>query len=207
MKECQVITKQVRRNWWMDAALFIAGLGAALTGVYFLALPVGGYQGGRNPTYGITILFDRHTWDTLHAWTGVAMIVAVLIHLVWHWSWIKGSARRIFEEVVRGSRQMSSRSRINIGIDAIIAVGFLLSAVSGIYFLLGPGETASRDLPSFIFSSGAWDVIHTWSSVAMIIGIMAHLVLHWSWIKSVSARCLAPAEKNKIHKQQSETPA
>ena len=33
-----------------------------------------------------------------------------------------------------------------------------------------------------------WDVIHTWSSVVMIIGILLHLAAHWSWIKTITRR-------------------
>jgi ABC-type transporter Mla subunit MlaD len=53
------ISMQTRKNWLIDAAVFVGGIVAALSGIYFLFLPSGGYQGGRNPTYGITFLFDR----------------------------------------------------------------------------------------------------------------------------------------------------
>lgn len=207
MDECQVITKHVRRNWLIDVGLFLAALGATITGIYFLIFPVGGYQGGRNPYYGITVLFDRETWDILHAWTGVLMIAAVLIHLVWHWNWLKGAARRIFGELVRGIRQIGLRSRLNAAMDTLIALGFLLSAASGVYFLLAPGGISGHNLQPFLFSPAAWDVIHTWSSIMMLIGIMVHLALHWSWIKSVSMRCLMPAGKVRILKKQNEISA
>jgi len=38
-----------RRNWWIDLSLFSSAILASLSGIYFLFLPVGGYQGGRNP--------------------------------------------------------------------------------------------------------------------------------------------------------------
>ena len=75
---------QTRTNWLIDAAVFLSSVLAAITGIYFLFLPVGGYQGGRNPMYGIIFLFDRHTWDDLHTWTGIAMIAAAVIHLAFH---------------------------------------------------------------------------------------------------------------------------
>ena len=64
------ISMQTRKNWLIDAAVFLGGIVAALSGIYFLFLPSGGYQGGRNPMYGITIFFQRHTWDDLHTWGG-----------------------------------------------------------------------------------------------------------------------------------------
>jgi hypothetical protein len=49
----QTVSKQTQKNWWIDAALFISALIAAFSGIYFLLLPTGGYQGGRNPLYEI----------------------------------------------------------------------------------------------------------------------------------------------------------
>lgn len=197
MNDFSIVKKQVRRNWQVDLGLFLAALGAALTGVYFLILPVGGYQGGRNPLYGITFLFERETWDLLHTWTGVAMIAAVLIHLVLHWNWIAGSFKRISSDIFQRNKQLSLKSRINVTVDFIVAICFFLTAASGIYFLLGPTGIPSRSLPQFIFNAQTWDLIHTWAFVVMATGVMIHLALHWNWIGSVGARLLTPSRKIK----------
>jgi len=42
---------------------------------HFLFLPVDGHQGGRNPFFGVLILFDRHSWDDIHAWSSVVINV------------------------------------------------------------------------------------------------------------------------------------
>jgi len=55
------ISMQTRKKWLLDVALLAGGILAALSGIYFLFLPSGGYEGGRNPMDGITILFSRHT--------------------------------------------------------------------------------------------------------------------------------------------------
>ena len=70
----KTVSLQTRTNWIIDLTVFLGGLAAAISGIYFLFLPSGGYQGGRNPMYGVTVLFARHTWDDLHTWSGVAMI-------------------------------------------------------------------------------------------------------------------------------------
>jgi len=59
MKEKIVLPPKVKGNWWLDLSLFLGGLLATLSGIYFLVLPTGGYQGGRNPYYGIQVLFNR----------------------------------------------------------------------------------------------------------------------------------------------------
>jgi len=56
-----------------------------LSGVYFLFLPSGGYKGGRNPMYGVTILFERHTWKRFTPGAAWAMIVVAVVHLAVHW--------------------------------------------------------------------------------------------------------------------------
>ena len=55
------ISTQTRNNWLIDAGLALSAVTAMISGIYFLYLPVGGYQGGRNPMYGVHILFERHT--------------------------------------------------------------------------------------------------------------------------------------------------
>ena len=86
---------QTRANWLIDLTVLLGGLLASLSGIYFLFLPSGGYQGARNPMYGITILFNRRTWEDQHTWTGVAMIAAAAVHLAIHWQWVKTMTRRI----------------------------------------------------------------------------------------------------------------
>jgi preprotein translocase subunit SecY len=180
------VSKQTRNNWLIDAAVFIGALVAAITGVYFLFLPSGGYQGGRNPMYGITILFDRHTWDDLHTWFGVLMIAAVVIHFAIHWNWVKGMAKRMAKSAAGKGARMNRHGIFNVAIDAAVAIGFLLAAISGVYFMFaGAGRAAD---PLFIFSRTTWDLIHTWSGVAMIAAAVIHFAIHWRWVVKVTAK-------------------
>jgi hypothetical protein len=176
------LSLQTRMNWLIDAGLFTSALIATITGIYFLFLPSGGYRGGRNPYYGITILFDRHTWDDLHTWFGVAMIAIVAIHLTIHWRWIVTMTKRAFNSVCFSSCRLSRGAWINIAINATIALGFLLTAISGLYFLFEPAKRA------FIFTATTWDLIHTWSGVAMVGAAVLHLAIHWRWIVNVTTR-------------------
>ncbi len=93
----QPVSKQTQKNWWIDAALFGSAIVAMLSGTYFLYLPSGGFQGGRNTLYNIQVLFSRSTWDDLHTWGGVIMIAAAIIHLSVHWQWVVSMARRIWQ--------------------------------------------------------------------------------------------------------------
>jgi hypothetical protein len=187
------MSMQTRQNWLIDLAVFLGGIAAALTGIYFLFVPSGGYQGGRNPMYGITILFDRHTWSDLHLWGGVLMIAAIAVHFAIHWQWVKRMSGRTVSAMRYRGNKLSSGALFNVAIDLLIAISFLLCALSGIYFIFGPagayegGHNPAYD-PGFLFSRVTWDLIHTWSGVVMIVAAVVHFAIHWRWVKNVTAR-------------------
>jgi preprotein translocase subunit SecY len=187
------ISMQTRKNWLIDAAVFLGGILAALSGIYFLFLPSGGYQGGRNPMYGVTVLFDRHTWDDLHTWGGVLMIAAVVVHFLIHWQWVTMMGKRVMNALLSRGTRLSRGARFNVLIDAIVAISFLLCAVSGIYFLIAPaggihGASSTGWDPNLIFSRTTWDLIHTWSGTLLIVAAVVHFAIHWRWVKNVTAK-------------------
>lgn len=78
------------------------------------------------------------------------------------------------------------KAQLNYWIDVSIAVTFILSAISGLVFLL-PVDFESGILG---ISYSLWNQLHTWSSVGMIAGVLAHLMLHWKWIISMTKKML-----------------
>lgn len=178
------LSLQTRMNWLIDAVPLGGGVLAAITGIYFLFLPSGGYRGGRNPYYGITVLFDRHTWDAWHTWTGILMIAAVVIHFAIHWKWVKMMIARTIQTMLSHNSQMSRGTRINVAVDATIASSFVVAAVSGLYFFFFPASTRT----TLLFNSTTWDLIHTWSGVVLIVAALVHLAIHWRWIVNVTSR-------------------
>jgi len=173
---------QTRRNWLIDAALFIGGLVATLSGIYFLFLPSGGYQGGRNPMYGVTILFERYSWESMHTWSGLAMLAAVVVHLAVHWRWVSMMSRRVVNSLRSNGTRMSKGARLNVALDALVALSFVLTAISGVVLLFAPsGGHASG-------AAVAWDLLHTWAGVVLISAAVVHLVIHWRWVKNVTRR-------------------
>lgn len=179
-------------NWVLDISVLLSGVVAAVSGVYFLFLATG-YQGGRNPYYGIVILFERETWSLIHVWSGVIMTVALLLHLAIHQSWVVMMARRLAAALAGRGNKLSAGARTNVLVDAAVAASFVVCAASGAYFLFVPhggyqgGGIAGWD-PGFLFSRLTWDLIHTWSGVAMIVAALAHVAIHWLWITKVSAK-------------------
>ena len=86
-----------------------------------------------------------------------------------------------------------SKPTINYWLDLLIGVAFIASAVSGVVFLLPfPLESVLG------LTYAQWDVIHTWGSLLMIGGVIAHLALHWKWLTHMTRKTLrlyAPAPR------------
>ncbi|MBI5958298.1 MAG: DUF4405 domain-containing protein [Chloroflexi bacterium] len=188
MSEKRTLSKQTRTNWLVDAALFASALAAMLSGVYFLYFP-NGYQGGRNPLYDVTVIFSRATWGDVHTWGGVLMLLAVVIHFSIHWSWVKMMGKRIGKAARGQAGPMSRGAKNNLLVDVVIAICFVLAALSGVYFLFAPEGSAAD--PHFLFSRTTWDMIHTWSGTLMIGAALVHFAIHWGWIKKVTIKIFA----------------
>jgi len=189
MSSSNPVSKQTRSNWLIDVAVFGSALIAALSGIYFLFLPSGGYQGGRNPLYGVTILFQRATWNDLHTWSGVIMIVAAVVHLAVHWKWVTSTLKRVTKKLTCGSVSINRHAWFNIGIDAVIALSFIMTALSGVYFLFAPGGHGAIE-PAWLLARSTWDDLHTWGGVVLLIGAVMHIAIHWCWIVKVTRNVL-----------------
>jgi preprotein translocase subunit SecY len=192
MTKARSISWQTRKNWLIDFAVFSSAWLAILSGIYFLYLPSGGYQGGRNPMYNITVLFTRHTWSDIHTWGGLLMIVAVAIHFAIHWQWVAMMARRMAGVLRRRGTRFSRGAKINLAVNVIIALAFLITAVSGIYLLFVPGGHQAGPLAAsdsdFLFTHLTWDLVHTWAGVTMTVAAMLHFAIHWRWVVKVTWR-------------------
>lgn len=187
-KQKSTLTPKLRNNWWIDMILGLSAVLAIVSSLYFLVFPVGGYQGGRNPQYDLTVIFSRQTWDILHTWFGVGMILAAAIHIIIHWRWITGTLARTWRVVTGRRKGFGLRLSYNIFLDAVVALSFLVCAISGMYFMYFAPRGAVSQV--FIFDGTTWDLIHTWSGVIMVIAAVLHFVLHWKWVTNITGKML-----------------
>ena len=202
MRRKSNLTPKLRQNWWIDAVLGISALIAILSSIYFLIYPDGGYQGGRNPYYDIRLIFDRYTWDLLHTWSGILMIMVALLHIVIHWGWITGTAKRTWQVVIGKRNGFGARLTYNIILDAVIAIGFLICAISSIVFLIYP--EGGRSAQTVLISRNSWDLLHTWSGVVMTIAAILHFSLHWKWVVNITGKLVG--KKDKSYQKQAALP-
>jgi hypothetical protein len=173
-----VFSDQTRNNILLDMSLIISGLISALSGIYFLLLPVGGFQGGRNLYYGVIIFFERHAWGDIHTWSSVVIMALVALHIPLHWSRIVKMTQSGFRSML-GKNKINKHSKFNLGINILIGLSGLICGLSGLYFLLLP------DAQGLIFSGFVWDMIHTWSGVVLISTAILHFGIHWLWVVKV----------------------
>jgi hypothetical protein len=178
-------------HWVLVVLLSLSGLLTTATGIYFLFLPSGGYQGGRNPNYGETFLFDRAIWTDIHTWAGIVLIAVSVVHVVLHWHWVAEMWRRVLAVVLGRRKQFNRKIWARIGVVTVVGLVFVGAAVSGIYFFVVPGGHGSGSATQFLFARNTWDLIHTWSGVLMIVAAMLHLTMRWKWVARVTPGVLS----------------
>jgi hypothetical protein len=185
----RIVSEQTRNNLILDSLMGLGGILSALSGIYFLFFPVGGYQGGRNPLYGVTVLLERHPWSEIHPWSSVAMIGIAALHIPLHWSWIMNMTKRGVR-LMFGDCQLNKYSQFNLGVNVLIGLSGLVATLSGLYFLLVPGASHESLLPDpgWLFNRLIWDLIHTWSGVFFIAAMVLHIWIHWKWFYKVALR-------------------
>jgi hypothetical protein len=87
-----------------------------------------------------------------------------------------------------------NKAKVNYWVDVLIGVAGLISAISGLVFLL-PGDPTTGILG---VSYQAWSSLHTWSSLAAIAGVGAHMALHWRWMVAMTRQMFSPAKQRQV---------
>jgi hypothetical protein len=92
---------KTKLNYWLDVVIGLAFLISAATGIAFLFLGSGGYQGGRNLAYQTVFLgLPREVWKDLHTLGSLVMTVGVGVHLVLHANWITCVTKRLMPKKI-----------------------------------------------------------------------------------------------------------
>jgi cytochrome b subunit of formate dehydrogenase len=81
--------KKWLKNYLVFVIMLLLGLCQAISGLLLWLVIPGGYHGGRSVVSSDSVfIWDRHTWISIHDWTAVALLVAVILHIILHWKWI-----------------------------------------------------------------------------------------------------------------------
>jgi cytochrome b subunit of formate dehydrogenase len=80
-----------KTNYWIDIGLAITFILTALTGI--LKFP------GLIFKFGLTYKdLPMKTLSTIHDWSGIIMVLLVLIHLIFHFKWIVVMTKNLFKK-------------------------------------------------------------------------------------------------------------
>lgn len=77
-------------------------------------------------------------------------------------------------------------AKTNAIVDILAGIAFLVSAISGLVlkFIL-PRGSGKIGLIFLGIARENWLLIHDVSSIALILLVIIHLLLHWQWIKCI----------------------
>ncbi len=184
------ISTETRKRYLLNMSLFMLLIGVTVSSAYFLYVP-GGYQGGRNPRYNMRIIFERDTWGDIHIWTSMMLSVILFLHIFLHIKWIKTVFIQYVQLWKQSVRDRNLLRMINVLDDGLSAVFFIICLLSGLALLIVPGGRGTATIVIFGVMRENWKIIHIWSGVGMLIGVVLHLIIHWKWIIKVSQKFLA----------------
>ena len=72
-------------NLGVNILIGLSALTSGLSGLYFLLVPGASHESfAPDPMW----LFRRITWDLIHTWSGIIVIVATTLHFYIHWKWV-----------------------------------------------------------------------------------------------------------------------
>lgn len=120
----------------------------------------------------------------IHEWLSLALAAAFVLHLLLHWSWLAGVARRLL-----GSLPGSARFKALLNIALFI--DFTLLTFTGVMI----SRAALPALGLSLAGSEAWMGLHRLTADASVFLMGVHLAIHWKWIVSTVRRYLTPGRR------------
>ncbi|HEV8123850.1 MAG TPA: DUF4405 domain-containing protein [Gemmatimonadales bacterium] len=120
------------------------------------------------------LMVTDFTGIPIHEWLGIALIPALLLHLLLQWPWIATRTRRLPEP-------RKGRLRVNYAINLLLFLSMVATIQSGLVI-------SRVAIPSFVsgwLGDRRWGQVHGWASSALLLMIGLHLALNWDWILAV----------------------
>lgn len=118
------------------------------------------------------IAMDPHTSGlAIHEWLTLAVMAAMVVHLLLSWDWISEITRRFFGK-------LGGQNRINYILNWLLFIDGTLIMISGIMI-----SEVAMPLMGFQLPLGfAWRRLHDMSANIALLLLGIHTALHWSWI-------------------------
>ncbi|MHC1739849.1 MAG: DUF4405 domain-containing protein [Anaerolineaceae bacterium] len=85
----------------------------------------------------------------------------------------------------------------NYFVDTFIVIAFLVVGLSALVFLVPITwiDFSSSTTPTFLWLDfGIWKNLHKWGGIAMLVGAVIHVILHWHWLIDMTIKMLPKAK-------------
>ena len=86
-----------------------------------------------------------------------------------------------------------NKANRNYYVDTVIGIAFLIAGISALVFLI-PTDwidfTVSTTPTVLGINFGIWQSLHKWAGIAMMLGVVLHQLMHWTWITSMTKKIL-----------------
>jgi cytochrome b len=116
-------------------------------------------------------LDPRSTGHAVHEWLGIALIAAIVTHLLLHWKWIVQVTTRFF-------RRLSMQARLNYILNALFFVDFVIVVFTGLMI----SETALPALGIQIARDMSLRRLHSQAADLLVLILGLHAAIHWKII-------------------------
>ncbi len=86
-----------------------------------------------------------------------------------------------------------NKAEKNFFVDVVIGITFLITAVSAVVFLMPTGwiDFSSSTTPTVLgLDFGVWKMLHKYSGIVILIGVVIHQLQHWNWIITMIKKML-----------------
>jgi len=148
------VLARTKADFWLDAALLVA--------------------------FALDYSF-RFTGLSLHEWIGIALGVALVVHVTLHWDWVVRTATRLFASY-------AGREKLRWLLDLALIVAMTLCIGSGILISRSALPAVGIDTVRDPF----WTGLHTTTADLCVLLVGLHVALSWRWIVAVGRRLLVP---------------
>jgi hypothetical protein len=139
----------------------------------------------------LVALDPRTTGIAIHEWLSIALIAAVITHLLLHWKWIAQVTRRLL-------KRLPGQSRLNYVVNILFFVDVTLAIFSGLMI----SEEALPLLGIHIQRDFFWRTLHTLTADWALFILGLHVALHWKWIVSAIKRYVLQPVGRLLHQPQ-----
>jgi len=86
-----------------------------------------------------------------------------------------------------------NKTKRNYYVDVLIGVAFVVTVISALVFLVPMNwiDFSASTTPTVLgVDFGVWQTLHMYGGIAMLAGVVVHLLLHWTWIVTMTKRAL-----------------